>query len=162
MSIRKGDKAPGFELPNKPGEAINVGDSIGREPVVLLFFPLAFSSVCTDEMCQMRDSWDKWKQLGAKVFGITVDSPFITEKFRNDLNIPFPILSDFNRTVARKFDVLHPDLVGLKDIPKRSAFVIGADGTVVYDWVSEDPKKMPDFEAVQGAVSGLSAAGAAS
>lgn len=149
MSIRKGDKAPAFELPTKPGEKVDVGKSIGTEPVLLLFFPLSFSPVCTTEMCAMRDDWSKWEMLGAKVYGITIDSPFVTERFRKENDIPFPILSDFNRTVARQFDVLHDDLVGLKDVTKRSAFVIGADGRVAYDWVSDDPKQLPDFEAIR-------------
>ena len=154
MSVRTGDTAVGFELPCKPGETVNVGEMIGQEPIVLLFFPLAFSSVCTDEMCQMRDDWSAWQEIGASVFGITVDSPFVTEKFREELNIPFPILSDFNREVAQQYDALHEDLVGLRGVPKRSAFVIDRQGTVIYDWVSDDPKQMPDFDAIRAAVAG--------
>ena len=157
MSIRKGDQAPGFTLPSKPGNPVDVGEFIGKEPVVLLFFPLAFSPVCTDEMCQMRDSWSEWELLNAKVFGITVDSPFITHKFREELNIPFPILSDFNRDIAKKYDALHEELVGLQGVTKRAAFVIDADGTVVYDWVSDNPKELPDFDAVRAAVGAVPA-----
>jgi len=152
MAIRTGDTAPGFELPHKAGETVDVGSHIGSEPVVLLFFPLAFSPVCSDEMCAMRDDWRRWNDLDATVFGITADSPFITEKFRQDLEIPFPILSDFNREVARPWGVLHDDLFGMRDVPKRAAFVIGPDGTVVYDWVSDDPSKMPDLDAVRSAL----------
>jgi len=154
MSVRTGDAAPGFELPCKPGETVNVGEAIGREPVVLLFFPLSFSPVCTDEMCTMRDGWSGWESLGAQVYGITVDSPFITDKFRNDLAIPFPILSDFNREVAAQYDALHDDLFGMKGVTKRAVFVIGRDGKVAYDWVSDDPGKMPDLDAVKQALAG--------
>jgi peroxiredoxin len=158
VSIHKGDKAPGFTLPAKPGDPVDVGASIGSEPVVLLFFPLAFSPVCTDEMCQMRDDWSAWESVGAKVFGISIDSPFVTDKFRTELNIPFPILSDFNKDIAAQYGALHDELVGLKGVTKRAAFVIDAGGTVVYDWVSDDPKQMPDLGAVRRAVSEASSA----
>lgn len=152
MSIRKGDKAAGFTLPSAPGDEVDLNQVIGSEPVVLLFFPLAYSPVCTNEMCQLRDTWSQWQGLGAKVYGISVDSPFVTEKFRKDNEIPFPILSDFNKDVSKTYGVLHEDLLGLKGVSKRSAFVIDADGTVVYDWVSDDPKQIPDFQQVQAAV----------
>jgi len=154
VSIRSGDKAKGFTLPSKPGEPVNVGEHIGKEPVVLLFFPLSFSPVCTEEMCAMRDSWGEWEPLGAKVFGISVDSPFVTDKFRTELNIPFPILSDFNKEIASEYGALHEELVGLKGVPKRAAFVIDASGSVIYDWVSDDPKVMPDLDAVRNAIKG--------
>ncbi len=154
MSMRTGDTATGFELPCKPGETVNVGQYIGSEPVVLLFFPLAFSPVCSDEMCQLRDDWATWQSLNANVFGITVDSPFVTDKFRQEMDIPFPILSDFNRDVASQYDALHEDLLGLRGVPKRSAFVIDRHGKVVYDWVSDDPRQMPDFDSIRAAVAG--------
>jgi glutaredoxin-dependent peroxiredoxin len=152
VSIRTGDRAPGFTLPASPGQPVDVGAMIGNQPIVLLFFPLAFSSVCTKEMCAMRDGWGAWEDVDARVFGITADSPFVTDKFRSELEIPFPILSDFNREVARRYDVLHQELKGLKDVPKRAAFVIDAEGRVVYDWVSEDPSAMPDLAKVRAAL----------
>lgn len=152
MALRTGDKVQPFSLPHKPKEMTDVGQYLGKEPVVLLFFPFAFSSVCTKEMCHMRDTWSQWQSLGVKVFGITVDSPFVTDLFRTQNNVPFPILSDFNREVAKKFDVLHADLMGLKNVTKRAVFVIGAHGKIIYDWVSEDPSQFPDFDAVQRAL----------
>ena len=152
MSIRKGDKAPGFELPAKPGEKIDVGTHIGRERVILLFFPFAFSPVCTDEMCHMRDTWGQWQELDAKVFGISVDSPFVTDRFRSDEIIPFPILSDFNKQVCSQYGALHEDLKGLKGVAKRSVFVIAADGKVIYDWVTEDPRVQVPFDEVKAAL----------
>ncbi len=154
VKVRKGDRAPGFTLPAKPGEPIDVGGHLGREKVVLLFFPLAFSPVCTDEMCHMRDTWDQWQAVGANVFGICVDSPFVTDRFRTEQNIPFPILSDFNKDVCSQYGVLHEDLKGLKGVPKRSAFVIAVDGTVVYSWVTEDPRVQVPFEEVKAALAG--------
>jgi peroxiredoxin len=152
MSIRKGDRAHAFSLPAKPGEMVDVGAHIGREPVVLLFFPLAFSPVCTNEMCAMRDEWSAWEDLDAHVFGITADSPYVTAKFREELSIPFPILSDFNREVATKYGALHEDLKGMKRVPKRAVFVIGSDGKVKYDWVSDNPATLPNFAEVKAAL----------
>lgn len=154
MTVREGDRAPGFELPAAPGEVVDVGELLGRETVVLLFFPLAFSSVCTREMRTVRESWDDWEAIGARVFGISVDSPFVTARFREEERLPFPVLSDFNRDVAREYGVLHEDLFGLRGVAKRSAFVIGSDGTVAYAWVSDDPGREPDYDAMRDAAAG--------
>ena len=153
MAIRIGDTACGFTLPVRPGETIDVGKHIGSEKVVLLFFPLSFSPVCTDEFCTFRDDWSAYEGLGAKVFGICIDSPFVTAKFAEELGLPFPLLSDMNRDVAREWDVLHDDLFGMRDVAKRSAFVIDESGTVVYDSVSDDPKVQVDFDAIRAALS---------
>ncbi len=150
MAVQKGDSAPLITLPAKFGEDVNV--PIGREKVVLLFFPLAFSPVCTDEMCQMRDSWSEWEGLKANVLGISVDSPFVTDHFRVQESIPFPILSDFNKSVSAQYGVLYEDLKGLKGVAKRSAFVIDADGKVAYAWVTEDPRVQVPFDEVKAAL----------
>jgi peroxiredoxin len=152
MAIRKGDKAIEFKLPSKPGSPVDVGQFIGKEKVVLLFFPFAFSSVCTAEMCHLHDEWKLWEGLNAKVFGISVDSPFVTDKFRELEEIPFPILSDFNKEVATKYGVLHDELKGLKGVAKRAAFVIGRDGKVAYSWVSEDPSVQIKFDEIKAAL----------
>jgi peroxiredoxin len=153
MAVREGDPAPGFRLPEAPGEYVDVGALIGRERVVLLFFPLAFSPTCTTELCTFRDRWEDFHGLGARLFGLSVDSPFVTDLFRRQQELPFPVLSDFNREAARLYDVLYDDLFGLKGVGKRAVFVIGTDGTVVYRWVCEDPGVEPDYEAVRRAVS---------
>ncbi len=150
MPIQKGDAAPPVTLPARFGEEVEA--PIGREKVVLLFFPLAFSPVCTDEMCHMRDSWSEWERLDATVLGISVDSPFVTDRFRTDQDIPFPILSDFNKDVSAKYGVLHADLKGLKGVAKRSAFVIDADGTVAYAWITEDPRVQVPFDELKAAL----------
>ena len=152
MTIRTGDPAHAFTLPAKPGEFVDVGRYIGEDVVVLVFFPLAFSSVCVAELRTLSDSWEKWSGLGARVFGISVDSPFVTERFRQVENIPFPILSDFNREVASRYGVLYEDFYGLKGVAKRSVFVVGRDGNVVYDWVTEDADVEPSYEEVEAAV----------
>lgn len=152
MAIRTGDTAASFELPCKPGDMVDVGASIGTRPVVLLFFPLAFSPTCTDEMCAMRDGWSGWSDLDADVYGITVDSPFITDKFRAELEIPFPILSDFNGDTAETYGAMYEDLFGMRRVPKRACFVIDATGTVIHDQVNEDAGAMPDLDAVRNAL----------
>jgi peroxiredoxin len=152
MALTVGTPAPKFELPAKPGEPVDVGAVLGREKVVILFFPLAFSSVCTEEMCHLRDNWGEWSALGCRVFGVSIDSPFVTDKFRAELNVPFPILSDFNRTVAASYDALHADLMGLKGVTKRAAYVVGSDGKIAYAWEAEIPKTQVDFAAIKSAV----------
>jgi peroxiredoxin len=150
MAIKTGDTAPAITLPVRPKEMVEV--PIGQEKVVLLFFPLAFSPVCTDEMCQMRDSWSEWEALDAKVLGISVDSPFVTDRFRSEEKIPFDLLSDFNKVVSSTYGVLHEDLIGLKGVAKRSAFVIDADGKVAYAWVTDDPRVQVPFDEVKAAL----------
>lgn len=153
MALPVGSEAPEFELPLKPGEApLRLEDYRGEKVVVLLFFPLAFSVVCTDEMCSVAEEYDRWKALDAEVIGISVDSPFANQKFAEECGASFPIVSDFNREAARAYDVLNEDYHGLKDVAYRSAFVIGRDGTIVYAWESEDASVMPDFDEIMKAV----------
>lgn len=155
MLINVGDHAPKFELPEKPKEMVNVGDLIGKEKIVLLFFPFAFSPVCTEEMCHFRDTWTQWESLDAKVFAISVDSPFVSNRFKEDQQIPFPVLSDFNKEVCSQYGGLHDDLIGLKGVAKRSAFVIAQDGIIAYKWVTEDPRVQVPFDEVKAALDGV-------
>lgn len=152
MSLKPGDAAPTFSLAQKPGDVVDVGEHIGRDTVVLLFFPFAYSPVCTDEMCHFRDNWSDWNALDANVFGISIDSPFVAARFRQDENIPFPILSDFNKDVSASYGALHEDLKGMKGVSKRAAFVIGKDGNIVFAWVSDDPRVQVPFEEVKAAL----------
>jgi peroxiredoxin len=155
-SIQTGERAPTFALPHRPGETIDLSDHLGREKVVLLFIPLAFSSVCTTELRTVRDSWEGWQDLDASVFAISVDSPFVTAHFRDLEDFPFLVLSDFNKDVSGAYGVLAEHLAGLKGVAKRSVFVIGSDGRVAYVWVSEDAGVEPDYEAVRQAVAAAS------
>lgn len=152
MALNPGDPARPFALPRAPGESVDVGALLGEEKVVLLFFPLAFSSVCTTEMCRIRDDWSAWEELEARVFGISVDSPFVTEKFRREHELPFPILSDFNREVSRRYGVLAENMMGLRGVANRSAFAIDEEGRIAYAWVSEDPGREPDYAAIRAAL----------
>ena len=121
------------------------------------FFPLAFSSVCEEEFCTIRDDWSAWTDLGARVFGISVDSPFVVQKFKEEANLPFPLLSDFNKDVSNMYGAFHEEFMGLKGISKRAAFVIDRNGLVTYAWVSDDPGNMIEFDAIKAAVSGAQA-----
>jgi len=125
-------------------------DFLGKK-TVLAFFPGAFTSVCTKEMCTFRDSMQVLNSLNAQVVGISVNDPFTNKAFAEANNLQFPILSDYTRDTIRKFNVFHEDFGGLKGYvaAKRSVFILDSNGTVRYKWVSEDPGKQPDYEEVK-------------
>jgi peroxiredoxin len=155
MSISVGQAAPDIELPLAGAkEKFRPSDYNGKQPVVLLFFPLAWTSVCTDEMCSIRDSYANYKGIDAKVVGISVDSPFALDKFKAELNLPFDMASDFNREASTAYGCLYEDLLGFKGVSKRSAFVIGKDGKVLFAQVNENAKELPDFAKLQAALKG--------
>lgn len=152
-----GSAAPPFELTLKPGEApLRLADYQGEKPVVLLFFPLAFSSVCTTELRQAAQEYASWKELGTEIVGISVDSPFVNQKFAEECEAPFPIVSDFNRTVVTAYGVRNDDFFGMEGVSNRAAFVVDREGRVVYSWMSEDASVLPDFPAIREAVKACS------
>ncbi|MGC9452510.1 MAG: redoxin domain-containing protein [Oceanipulchritudo sp.] len=155
MALSKDSKAPQFTLKRKTAEGleeISLSDNLGKKKTVLLFFPLAFTSVCQEELCSVSAGLDQYESLDAEVWGISVDSPFAQEAFARSAGITIPLLSDFNKETAAAYDVLYEDLLGLKGVAKRSAFVIDADGTIAYSWSSDDPKQLPSFEEIKGAL----------
>jgi peroxiredoxin len=156
MAIATGTKAPDFTLKSKNEDGladVTLSDNFGKSSTVLLFFPLAFTSVCQGELCSIRDSLGDYEGLNAQVYGISVDSPFSQEAFAQaNGGFKFPLLSDFNKDVSVAYDVLFEDLLGFKGVSKRSAFVIDKEGTVVYSESSDDPKQLPDFEAIKAAL----------
>jgi peroxiredoxin len=155
MALATGTKAPEFTLKTKTAEGledVSLADNLGKRKTVLLFFPLAFTSVCMDEMCTVNSGIQKYKDLNAAVYGISVDSPFTLEKMALVDNLQFPLLSDFNKEVSEAYDVLYADLLGFKGVSKRSAFVIDEEGTIIYAESSDDPKVVPDFDAIQAAL----------
>ncbi len=155
MALSTGSKAPEFTLKtkNESGLAdVSLKETLASKQAVLLFFPLAFTSVCTEEMCSVTQSLDQYSALDAAVFAISVDSPFAQEAWAKQSGIGIPVLSDFNKTVAKAYDVLYPELLGFEGVAKRSAFVVGTDGVIKYSWASDDPKVMPDFAEIQAAL----------
>jgi len=127
-----------------------LNDFLGRK-TVLAFFPGAFTSVCTKEMCTFRDSMAALNSLNAQVVGISVNDPFTNKAFAEANKLQFPILSDYTRETVRKFNVFHEDFAGLRGYTaaKRSIFILDDEGIVRYKWVSEDPAKQPDYDEVK-------------
>lgn len=155
MAISTGIKAPDFTLKTKTDEGlkdIKLSDNYGKSATVLLFFPFAFTGVCTEEMCSVRDSLASYQSLNAEVYGISVDSPFTLEVMAKNEGINFPLLSDFNKDVSAAYDVLYDDFIGFKGVSKRSAFVVDKDGKVIFASSSDDPKVLPDFDAILAAL----------
>ena len=155
MALATGTTAPEFTLKTKNAEGlhdVSLSDNLGSKKTVLLFFPLAFTSVCMKEMCDVSDSISAYNDLNAAVYGISVDSPFAQEEMAKVDGLKFPLLSDFNKEVAAAYDVLYADLLGFKGVAKRSAFVIDEDGVIVYSESSDDPHDLPNFEAIKAAL----------
>ena len=149
-----GTQAPDFTLTNQDRQAVTLSGLRGK-PVVLAFFPAAFSSVCTKEMCTFRDSLARLNQADAQVFGISVDTFFALKAFQADQKLTFPLLSDFNKRVIRDYGVFNEDMVGLEGIAKRAVFVIDKDGAVRHREVLDDARNEPDYEKVFAAVAAL-------
>ncbi len=154
MSADVGSKAPDFTLMNQDREAVSLGAQRGH-PVVLAFFPAAFSSVCTTELCTFRDNMAKLNGARAQVFGISVDTFFTLKAFQNEQKLTFPLLSDFNKQVIRDYGVFNEDMIGLKGIAKRAVFVIDKDGVVRHKEVLEDARNEPNYQNVFDALKSL-------
>lgn len=155
MALPTNSSAPDFTLKSKNAEGLHdvrLSDNYGKQKTVLLFFPLAFTSVCMEEMCSVSSGIQDYADLNAAVYGISVDSPFALEKMAEVDALKFPLLSDFNKEVAAAYDVLYPDLLGFKGVAKRSAFVVDENGTIIYAESSDDPKQLPDFDAIKAAL----------
>ena len=149
MSVDVGSTAPDFTLTNQDRQPVTLSAQRGK-PVVLAFFPAAFSSVCTKELCTFRDSIAKLEQANAQVYGISVDTFFALKAFHDHEKLSFPLLSDFNKQVIREYGVFNEDMIGLKGIAKRAVFVIDKDGVVRHREVLEDARNEPDYEKVFG------------
>ena len=147
MSTEVGSKAPDFTLTNQDRQPVTLSALRGK-PVVLAFFPAAFSSVCQKELCTFRDSMSRLNQTNAQVFGISVDTFFSLKAFADQQKFNFPLLSDFNKQVIRDYGVYNEDMIGLKGIAKRAVFVIDKDGTVRHREVLEDARNEPDYDKV--------------
>ncbi|MBB6645848.1 redoxin domain-containing protein [Halobellus ruber] len=149
--VSVGDDAPDFTVPLADGSigSFTLSDRLDEAPLVLAFFPAAFTPTCTTEMCTFRDRLSEFEAIDATVYGISIDTPFTLNEFRaqNDLN--FGLLSDANRTTLDAYDVaMDFERFGVDDVAKRAVFVVDEDGTVTYAWVSDDPGAEPDYDAV--------------
>ena len=154
MAAEVGSKAPDFTLVNQERQPVTLSAERGH-PVVLAFFPAAFSSVCQKELCTFRDSMAKLNQAKAHVFGISVDTFFTLKAFRDAEKLSFPLLSDFNKQTIRDYGVFNEDMIGLKGIAKRAVFVIDKDGVVRYREVLDDARNEPDYDKVFAALAPL-------
>ena len=151
MSVDVGSKAPDFTLTNEERQPVTLSQQRGQ-PVVLAFFPAAFSSVCQKELCTFRDSMARLNDAKAQVYGISIDTFFTLKAFHDAQNLTFPLLSDFNKEVIREYGVFNPDMIGLKGIAKRAVFVLDRDGVVRHKEVLEDARNEPNYEAVFAAL----------
>jgi len=155
MSVDVGSKAPDFTLNNQDREPVTLSQLRGR-PVVLAFFPAAFSSTCQKELCTFRDSMATLNRTNAQVVGVSVDTFFALKAFQDSQHLNFPLLSDFNKQVIREYGVFNEDMIGLKGIAKRAVFVLDKDGVVRHREVLEDARNEPNYQKVFDSLSSLS------
>ncbi len=155
MALKPGDKAPQFTLKSDQGSDVSLADFRGK-PVVILFFPFAFTGVCTKELCSTRDDIAFYNGTGAQVLAVSVDSHFTLAEFKKANGLNFPLLSDFNKEVAKAYGALYDDFIGYyHGVAKRSAFVVDQDGVIRYAEVLENAGDLPNFGAVQSALKEL-------
>ena len=155
MALAAGTQAPDCTLKSKTADGlvdVKLSALLGGKQVVLLFFPLAFTGVCTAEMCDITSGLSAYANLGAEVIAISVDSPFAQEAWAKANNIKVTIVSDLNKDVTKAYGVLFPGLAGIGDTSARAAFVIGKDGVIKYAEQTATPKDLPNFEAVKAAL----------
>ena len=155
MPIPTGSKAPDFNLKSKQASGlvdVKLSNNFGKKNTVVLFFPLAFTSVCTKEMCDLTAGLNAYQDLGAEVIGISVDSPFAQEAWSKQNGIKVTLLSDLNKTVIKAYDVVLPNLLGMYETAARAAFVVGRDGVIKYSEQTPTPKDLPNFAAIQAAL----------
>ncbi|MCZ2101250.1 MAG: redoxin domain-containing protein [Chitinophagales bacterium] len=155
MSLKIGDKAPAFTLKDTEKNDVSLGDYAGKN-VVVLFFPLAFTSVCTTELCTIRDTKRDYENLSAEVLAISVDSLFTLAKFKSEEGFNFPVLSDWNKETAAAYGALYDEFVfGMKGVAKRSAFVVDKDGIIRYAEVLDSAGDLPNFAAINETLKAL-------
>ncbi len=158
MAISVGSKAPDFTLKSKQASGlvdVKLSDHFGKKNTVLLFFPLAFTSVCTSEMCDITAGLGAYSGLNAAVIGVSVDSPFAQEAWAQKEKIGITLASDLNKETIKKYQVVFPMLAGVGDTAARAAFVIDKNGVVQYSEQTPTPKDLPNFEAIKAALAKL-------
>jgi peroxiredoxin len=158
MAIKTGSKAPDFTLKSKQASGlvdVKLSDNFGKKNTVLLFFPAAFTGVCTKEMCDLSGGLNAYASAGAEVVAISVDTPFAQEAWAQKEKISVTLASDLNKEVTKKYDVLFPMLAGVGDTAARAAFVIDKNGVVQYSEQTPTPKDLPNFDAVKATLAKL-------
>lgn len=155
MAISKGDTAPDFTLTDTDNQKVTLSNFRDQKNVVLLFFPLAFTGVCTKELCSTRDNLSLYENLNAEVLGISVDSRFTLNEFKKTNRLNFTLLSDFNKNVSKTYGALYELFHDMLGVSKRSAFVIDKKGVVQYAQVLENAGQLPDFEKLQETLKSL-------
>ena len=158
MPISVGSKAPDFTLKSKQASGlvdVKLSNNFGKKNTVLLFFPAAFTSVCTQEMCEISAGLNSYASLNADVIGISVDTPFSQEAWAQKEKINITLASDLNKEVVRKYEVVFPMLAGIGDTAARAAFVIDKSGVVQYSEQTPNPKELPNFSKLKEALAKL-------
>lgn len=155
MSLQPGQAAPDFALYNSEKKKISLSDLKGKN-VLLLFYPVAFTSTCTKELCSVRDNIGWYNEVNATVLGISVDTVYTLAEFKEEQHLNFPLLSDFNKEVSMAYGSLYETFAfDMKGVSKRSAFVIDRNGIIQYAEVLENASEVPDFAAIQKTLSNL-------
>ena len=156
MALKKGDRAPAFTLYDTEKKSRSLSEFLGKK-TVLVFYPGAFTGVCTKEMCTFRDSLSSFGSLNAQVVGISIDSPFANKAFGQQNKLTFPLLSDFSREVSKSYGGLQEDFAGLKSYTtsKRAVFVLDSGGIVQYAWITDNPGVEPPYPEIEKALSSL-------
>lgn len=152
MAIKVGTKAPDFTLKSKTATGlvdVKLSDNFGKKNTVLLFFPAAFTSVCTQEMCDISAGFGAYSALNASVIGLSVDTPFAQEAWARQEKINIPLVSDLNKKTTQDYDVTFPNLAGIGDTAARAAFVIDKQGVVQYAEQTPTLKDLPNFDAIK-------------
>ena len=155
MPLTPGSRAPDFTLMNQDRQPVTLSTALANGPVVLAFFPAAFSSVCQQELCTFRDSMADLSAVKAQVMGVSTDTFFTLKAWGDQQRFGFPLLSDYNKEVIRQYGVVNPDMIGLKEIAKRAVFVIDPAGIVRHQEVLEDARHEPDYGKVRAALAAL-------
>ncbi len=163
MPLKIGDQAPDFELTTKTPDGpqkVKLSDNYGKQNSVVLFFPMAFTGVCTQELCEVSQGLQAYTDLNAAVCGISGDNPFAQEAWAQKEGITVPLLSDYDHSVARAYDVAYDSFLPAKNldmggVPKRSAFVVDKSGVIQYAESSDNPGQLPDFAAIQAKLAEL-------
>lgn len=163
MALSVGTKAPDFKLSSKKDDGlklVSLSEHTANGPVLILFFPMAFTGVCTEELCSVTQGIEQYQKVGATVLAISGDNPFAQEAWAKKEGISLTLLSDYEHTTAKSYDVAYDSFLpqvnlGMGGVAKRSAFVVGTDGVITYAESSDDPKQLPNFTAILAAVSAL-------